>query len=189
MAVDPLKQYVVVKPEVKPTSNISGFGTPNPFTAEENKKWGTGYRVTSPQYLYDVYNKIAQQGIYGQSGISGIMGSMNKASALRRRALARGMTQKYGRRLGPRSGAIGTMIANKVQAPESIAMNETLAGLEKENLSSRLTGVKGMQSVLDFLENRYNMSTYGKQGETDSGGLLDYLGPAGDIASLISSLF
>lgn len=144
-------------------------------------------RGALPYKMLDKYANVAQYGIYGKGGVGDIMRNVGRSNAQRRRALAKGLMRKYGRRLGSRSGGIQTMIANQVHAPGLAGEASTRASLMSENLKSRFGGLEGMQAIMRFLEAQYGAKKGREQ--ADSSGWLDWIGPVSDLAAVGIDIF
>jgi hypothetical protein len=104
--------------------------------------------------LTERFMTLGKEGVYGKTGIDKISRQMRMAQMLRRRQLARGMQQSLGRRLGPRSGAVDTLIANQVDAPMLSDYADMIGQLEQQNQTSRLGGYEGLRSLLESRRNR-----------------------------------
>ncbi len=139
-----------------------------------------------PYTLMGNYNDIAKYGIYGQGGIESIMSGMRASNARRTQAIGKGMRRKMGRRLGSRSGAVMGMVANRLHAPQQIQLNETYAGLRRENLESRSSvGLRNIQRLMDFLQERYGNRWWenrDKDNPNDPGTLEKISGIMGSVA-------
>lgn len=110
-----------------------------------------------PSQLLSSYNNIAQNGIYGQSGMDAMTGASRAAAAFRFRNLLKAAMQGgAASRLGSRSGAYQTFLANKVYAPYLGEDASRQAGILQENLMSRMQGLQGASGIMDFLQNRTN---------------------------------
>lgn len=136
-----------------------------------------------PFNLLERFDELATSGKFGPGGVSritneAVQGAQRSAS-LQRRLRRKGLIQRggVGRRLGPNSGQIDTFLANQFQAPTDAALAQFSAGtrtqLEREQATSRLSGLEGIAAVMDFLRQRFDADA-AQQG----GGLLDILGPA-----------
>lgn len=141
----------------------------------------TGPRADIPQNLLPFFQGIQQQGIFGQGGAGQIANQALGAAA--RSGVSRGLRRSVGRRLGPRSGAAETVVANRVVAPQFRQLSQLLASLEAQNRQSRLGGAAGQFDVLRFLEDRFNIDRdFRLREEEGELGFLDFVGPGLDIA-------
>lgn len=137
--------------------------------------------------LYAAFGNIAREGIYGSEGISKILNARRAAQALRTRQLSRGLRSTLGRRLGSRSGAVDTLIANQVQAPGMADQQAFLSDLMAKNLASRTYGLEGKSQLLGQLQQGIQ-NQWWKSG-TSGSGALDMIGAAVDIGSLVAAPF
>lgn len=134
---------------------------------------------TTPFRLGEQFSDIAQQGLFGEEDIQNIFGARRRVRGAQRSALGRGLRSSLGRRLGSRSGAVSTLITNRVSAPSLIAEQQDLSNLLQRNVESRGIGLRGMMAILNFLQARREGELNREQAGT---GLLDFLGPVGAIA-------
>lgn len=132
--------------------------------------------------LYQAFSNIARQGIYGDEGISKIINARRAAQALRTRQLSKGMRAGLGRRLGSRSGAVDTLIANQVQAPGMAESQAFLSDLLAKNLASRTYGLEGKQQLLGQLQQGIQ-NEWWKSGTSDANAT-DMAGAAAGIIGL-----
>ena len=146
-----------------------------------------GFREQAPEALTGAYENIAQYGTLGEGGVNQIMSKIRQSRGFQRRQIARGLRKRFGRRLGPRSGATEALASNiaYAKAGEDPAIE---ANLMAGNLRSRTEGIKGVMSVLQFIQERYDTEEARRlMKEMDEAGALDFLGAAGDIAGGIGS--
>lgn len=134
-----------------------------------------------PKEVLAQFSKLAELGLFGEGGIEALRSSMRKQGGLQRSRLARSLKQRAGRRLGPRSGAIDTMIANDVYAPSFAGEEEGYRNLQLANQQSKLSGLSGIENMLRFFQEQFQ---FDKQMEAQKPGILDFAGPLLDIASL-----
>ena len=167
-------------PDVMANGGEGGDGAPN----------HRAFLQRQPFRLMDRFQNIENEGVYGKDGVDQITGRASANSALRRRRLGGALRRgRLGRQLGPRSGAINNLLANKVWAPELEKLTESEMKLLRENLLSKTSiGTKGLASMMEFVNSRYQ-SHQNRQAQIESsdsgGGFLDFMGPLADIASLI----
>lgn len=171
----------------------SGFGISDPSRvfdrqgnfADQIKQHEGDAVAFLPYDLLNSYNQIAQQGIYGQGGIDQIIGRLTAAMKTRGVADTRALRRRVAGRVGPRSGAAETLIANKVLAPQLADLLSTKAGLQRENQTSKAQALGDILRIYQLLQQRYDNA----QAQDGSGGFLgvlgDLAGTASDIASLI----
>ena len=173
-------------------TGFQGFGTPNIGRFKGDKR-ATAFALDNlPFDLLERFNELSTSGKFGPGGVSRITNEAvqgaQRSAALQRRLRRKGLIQRsgVGRRLGPRAGAIDTFIANKFQAPTDAALAQFSAGtrtqLEREQATSRLSGLEGIAAVMDFLRQRFDADLQRDQG---GGGLLDILGPALQVGGTI----
>lgn len=162
---------------------------PNVFTSPLNNP-GRGQDVNErnvlgalPFELGSTFSDISRDGLFSQEDIGNIFGARRRVGQAQRSSLGRGLRSSLGRRLGSRSGAVNTLITNRVAAPSLLAEQRDLGSLLQRNVESRGVGLQGLQSILAFLEQRKNNRLDREQ--ADSGGLLDFLGPILNIAQSI----
>ena len=137
--------------------------------------------ILSPE-LYAAYGNIAREGIYGTEGISKILNARRAAQALKTRQLSLGMRRGLGRRLGSRSGAVDTLIANQVVAPGLAESQGFMSDLLAKNLASRTYGIEGKQQLLGQLQQGVKNQWWKTGGGT---GAMDIIGAGLDIAQMI----
>lgn len=142
-------------------------------------------RSNGPQELTKSYENVAKYGVYGQGGVQSIMDRIRQSRSFQRRSLARGLRRSFGTRLGPRSGAVDTMVTNRVYAPAMQQDAETEAGLISQNLGSRMQGLEGIQRIMEFLQGRYDAA---ESRDSSGGGFMDFVGPVADIAGAIPGI-
>lgn len=103
-----------------------------------------------PQPIFEAFSKIAEG-----EGVNAIMKKLAQAEAFRRKQLGKGLrTGSLGRRLGPRSGAIDTLIANKVTAPSFGRLSELQGGLLQRGQEFGLSGISDM---LRFMQDQIGL--------------------------------
>ena len=114
------------------------------------------------------------------------MRAASSDSALRRKRLGAGLRRgRLGRQLGPRSGAIFNMLANKVWAPELEGLGDKRFGLMRENLISKdAIGTAGLDSIMRFIQNRYNTRA-DRDAQSSGGGVLDWVNPLATLAGTV----
>jgi hypothetical protein len=117
--------------------------------------------------------------LFGEEDIQNIFGARRRVRGAQRSALGRGLRSSIGRRLGSRSGAVNTLITNRVSAPSLIAEQQDLGNLLERNVESRGIGLQGVMAILNFLQARRESELDREQAGT---GFLDLLGPIGAIA-------
>jgi hypothetical protein len=113
------------------------------------------------------YNKMAQQGILGDEGISKIMSRIKLQNLMRRRQLAMGLRSSVGRRLGTRSMGLDTMLSNQVDAPQIGELAGQLGGLEQTNYMSKAQGLEGLNSIMQMLFQSAETQKANKKGALD----------------------
>jgi len=127
----------------------------NPWTGGNPDQLSGRWKQATEQLPLDLiksYNQITKEGIYGESGLRRLRNAIRAANMLQAGTLSRGLRGTVGRRLGSRSGAVDTMVANKVYAPLFAQGQQSMLGYEGENLASRsnvgLTGLSNISALL-----------------------------------------
>lgn len=150
-------------------------------------------RYTLPVQLGQRYADIANTGIFGESGVRKFMEGIRRSSALERRRLSSGVRNAAVRRLGPRSGAVNQIVANRVFAPSLEGLSEKRTQLNLANEQSKVEGLQQLYQLLNFYESRFqfdeNLKLMKKQVEAalkESGGGI--LGTIGDVAGIIPGI-
>lgn len=165
-------------------TGFQGFGTPNIGRFKGDPR-STAFALDNlPFDLLERFNELSTSGKFGPGGVNRITSEAvqgaQRSAALSRRLRRKGLIQRggVGRRLGPRAGAIDTFLANQFQAPTDAALAQFSAGtrtqLEREQATSRLSGLEGIAAVMDFLRQRFDADLQRDQG---GGGFLDIAGP------------
>jgi hypothetical protein len=147
-----------------------------------------GFREQAPEALTGAYESIAKHGTLGEGGVNEIMSKIRQSRGFQRRQIARGLRKRFGRRLGPRSGATEALASNIAYAKvgEDPAIE---ANLMASNLRSRTEGIKGVMSVLQFIQERYDKEEARRiMKEMDEAGALDILKAGSDIAASVIPL-
>ena len=162
------------------------WSDPNVLIEDQGIPDDKPYLQREPYLLADEFSRIQQEGVYGEGGISSLMRTASSASGLRRRKLGSALKRgRLGRQLGPRSGAINNLLANKAWAPELAGLTEMQFDLLAKNLLSKTSvGTEGLRSIMEFIQNRYNTRA-NRDADSQGGGFLDFIGPIADIAALI----
>jgi hypothetical protein len=125
-----------------------------------------------------LYENIARHGIYGESGVNDIMAKVRQSRGFQRRALARGLRKRFGSRLGPRSGAVDTMVTNNTYGPAMAQDAATEAELRSTNMQSRMGGVEGIMNIIRFLQQRQDLED---QRDAQKPGWLDFAAIGADV--------
>lgn len=174
-------------------TGFSGFGVADPSRvfdrqgnfADQVKQHEGEALAFLPYDLLNSYNQIANQGIYGQGGIDELMGRLQAAIKARGVADTRALRRRVASRVGPRSGAAETLVANKVLAPQLAGLLEFQGGLQRENQTSKAQALGDILRIYQLLQQRYDNA----QKDDGSGGALgiigDLAGTASDIASFV----
>lgn len=180
---------------------FSGFGVnlggENPFedkpgflnqfrfrAGEEFKNNPQNLLQTIPPQLIEQFNRIAQQGILSDEELSELGRMLSQQFAQKRKRLSKGLRQTLGRKLGPRSGAIDTLIANKVFAPSFEGEIGAQRNLKFANLQSRLIGLQGIPDILRFMQDQTRLDEDIRQANQGPG-FLDFVGPLATIGGAI----
>ncbi len=171
------------------SANISvdgGFGNIlkeiQPRLSEAKRNSPEAFLRTLPPQLVEVFNKLAEFGLFGEGGVEELMRSISRQGGLERRGLAQGLKRgSLGRRLGPRSGAIDNLIANKVFAPSFAGTEAARRNLLVENQRSKLGGLQGIQDLLGFFQNQFALDEGARQGP----GFLDFVSPLATLGGAI----
>lgn len=133
-----------------------------------------------PQSLLQQFSELAESGIFGEGGVEALLQSVNQQAGFQRAQLGRGLRSTLGRRLGPRSGGIDNLIANRVFAPSFAGAAQQRGNLFAQNQQSKLGGLQGIQDLLRFFQ-----SQVGLQEELDVSrqgpGFLDFVQPLATI--------
>lgn len=137
-----------------------------------------------PPQVLKQFSKLAESGLFGPGGVEALQSSVRREGGLRRNRLARGLKQRAGRRLGPRSGVIDTQIANDIYAPSFAGQESAFRNLLIENQRSKLGGLGGIQNMLRFFQDQVGLEEDLKE-RREGPGFLDFAGPAIDIGALI----
>lgn len=171
------------------SEHFEGFGGGD-FGSRQNVYSGKpgsaeSFLQSIPPELLQQLQKLAEFGLFGEGGIGQLMRSVDKQSALKRKRLSRGLRGgSVGRKLGARSGAIETFIANRVLAPSFEGSEAAYRDFLVQNQQSKLGGLSGIQDMLRFFQDQLGL----EQG-LEGPGFLDYVGPAVDIASIAAAPF
>lgn len=129
-----------------------------------------------PQPIFEAFAKIAEG-----EGVDPIMKKLAQAEAFRRKQLRTGLRGSLGRRLGPRSGAIDTLIANKVTAPSFGRLSELQGGLLQRGQEF---GLSGISDLLRFMQNQVGVNE--QLAESRRGpGFLDFVQPLTTLGGAI----
>lgn len=138
-----------------------------------------------PPELLKQLTELAESGLFGEGGVEELMRSIARQGGLERRGLAGGLRRgSLGRRLGPRSGAIENLIANKVFAPSFAGTEAARRNLLVQNQRSKLGGLQGIQDLLGFFQDQFALEEdvdRARQGP----GVLDFVGPLTTIGGAI----
>lgn len=164
----------------QPSSKLLKFAgaNPKPQSAES-------FLQSIPPELLEQFIKLAESGIFGEGGIEQLFRSLSRQGSLERNRLSRGLRQgSLGRRLGPRSGAIDTLIANKVFAPSFAGTEAARRNLLVQNQQSKLGGLQGIQDLLGFFQNQFGLEEDVKRSRQGPG-FLDFVGPALQVGGAI----
>ncbi len=138
-----------------------------------------------PPKLLEQFVKLAESGLFGEGGIEQLFRSLSRQGSLERNRLSRGLKQgSLGRRLGPRSGAIDNLIANKVFAPSFAGGEAAKRNLLVQNQQSKLGGLQGIGDLLGFFQNQFALDEDIEQ-RNQGPGVLDFVGPALQIGGAI----
>jgi len=151
---------------------------PNVLITDQGVPDDKGYLQREPYLLADRYKNIEQEGIYGKGGVDSVMNKANFASALRRRKLGSALKKgRLGQQLGPRSGAIYNLLANKVWAPEMSGLAEKETDMTRENMLSKTSvGTAGLMAIMQFINDRYQRRMdRDVQKDANSAGVLDFI--------------
>lgn len=141
---------------------------------------------TLPIEMVRVFADLANRGILTSKDMADIMRDLGQAEGLDRKRLAKGLRGSLGKRLGPRSGAIDNLIANRVTAPSFGRLARTRADLHKTNTLSRLEGIRGLYDATQGVVSRYALEEeIGSQGP----GFLDRVGQLAGIAETGVGIF
>jgi len=133
-----------------------------------------------PYELLQNYNKIAQGGIYGEEGMTKMNAASRAAAAFRTRMLMRAAMQGgAASRLGSRSGAFQTFLANRVYAPYLAEDAQSRRDILRENLLSRLQGLQGAGGIMEFLQGRTNEEWWKKGSQKSIGDVVSGLARTG----------
>lgn len=168
-------------------TTFEGFG--GDFTSRQNVFSGKPGSAESflqgiPPELLKMFNKLAESGIFGEGGVAALLQSVNQQAGFQRQQLGRGLRGTLGRRLGPRSGGIDNLIANKVFAPSFAGAAQTRGNLLAENQRSKLGGLQGIQDLLGFFQNQFALEEDVKQ-QNQGPGFLDFVQPLTTAAGAI----
>ena len=93
------------------------------------------------------YDRISREGLLSPEELGQVNAEWDKSFAFKRRSYAEAWKRKGSRGVGPRSGAVDTLITNRVLGPSFAAQSESRANNLKENLRSRILGLKGKSEV------------------------------------------
>lgn len=137
-----------------------------------------------PPELLAIFNKLAEFGVFGEGGVAALLQSVNQQAGFQRAQLGRGLRGTLGKRLGPRSGAIDNLIANKVFAPSFAGAAQTRGNLLAENQRSKLGGLQGIQDLLGFFQSQFALEEDVKQSRQGPG-FLDFAGPLTGIGTAL----
>jgi len=129
-----------------------------------------------PQPIFEAFAKIAEG-----EGVDAIMKKLTQAEAFRRKRLRTGLRGSLGRRLGPRSGAIDTLIANQVTAPSFGRLSELQGGLLQRGQEF---GLSGIQDMLRFFQDQIGVNEELRRSRQGPG-VLDFVGPALQVGGAI----
>lgn len=168
-------------------TTFEGFG--GDFTSRRNVFSGKPGSAESflqgiPPELLKILNKLAESGVFGEGGVEALLQSVNQQAGFQRAQLGRGLRGTLGRRLGPRSGGIDNLIANRVFAPSFAGAAQTRGNLLAENQRSKLGGLSGIQDLLGFFQNQFALEE-----QTQGPGFLDFVDPAIDIGAIAAAPF
>ena len=141
---------------------------------------------TLPLEMVRVFADLANRGILTAEDMAAIMRQLGEAEGLDRKRLSTGLRRSLGRRLGPRSGAIDTLIANQVTAPSFSRLARTRAGLHTTNTLSRLEGIRGLYDATQGVVSRFALE---EELDLKRPGLLDKVGQVAKIGSDVASIF
>ncbi len=136
-----------------------------------------------PQELADRFRAISEGGIASEDDIRQIIAAFNRSRQRRSSALINSLRRRSARRLGPRSGAINTLLTNQFASGVG-GVNEFEGNLRQQNLGSRATGLQGELSIMDFLERRRVNDQAIKDANQGSG----FLGDIGSLGSIAGSI-
>jgi len=173
-----------------PHDSVTGFGSGGlgRFRGDDRS---TDFALDNlPFDLLEQFDRLAKFGQFGEGGVDRIVGEAvggaQRSAGLNRRLRRKGLAQRsgVGRRLGPRSGALDTFIANQFQAPTDAALAAQQVGLRtglrREQAGSQLRGLQGIQGIMEFLAQRQAQS---RAQEGQGTGFLDILGPLATIGA------
>jgi len=133
------------------------------------------------------WGNVANEGLYGQSGINEILAGGNQEEALTRaKSLKNYYLQNYSKRLGMRAGGQASNdYMNQYVAPLMLENLKKRQELIKENLKSRGYGMEQIDKIMQMI-----MS--GGQGtiksEDSGGGWTDWIAPVAEIASSAATI-
>jgi hypothetical protein len=129
-----------------------------------------------PYQQISQYNKLARHGVLGPQGARRLSAQAFRSGAGRRKAMGAGLRKRLRRRLGSRSLAAETTIANTLTAPSLVAADARTAEFELQNQMSKLQGMQGIDNLIRHLQERFNTNREFEMQE-DASGPLDYLLP------------
>lgn len=141
---------------------------------------------TLPLEMVRMFADLANRGILTAKDMADIMRDLSQAEAFDRKRLRVGLRQSLGKRLGPRSGAIDNLIANRVTAPSNARLARTRADLHRTNTLSRLEGIRGLYDATQGVVSRFAL----EEGiDVQSPGVLDRVGQLAGIGETVAGIF
>lgn len=156
-----------------------------PATDYSTLSQGTGVVGRDLGLAMQQYSNIAREGILGPGGAEGLSARAFRSGAGRRKALGGALRKRLRKRLGSRSLAAETTVANTITAPSLASADARTADFELENLKSKFGGLEGLRSLIAFVQNQANIDREFQFREDEVGGLggiLNYALPGAGLA-------